>query len=179
MSTSAAASKYMPAAMITHSVASLRGQQHADISVHHARTPDARISMTFSGILMVVYSCQAAQGLLEAFTAARGHLAQIPREIPSPRGDLDEPAARIALAIEWTRRPDYAVAAQTALNKLRTNKVHWIDLYTGPITWQIRDQAGLLSTLELLTRVHQTAIAVFPDGARYDTDPASPDYRTA
>jgi hypothetical protein len=75
------------------------------------------------------------------------------------------------------RRPDYAVAAQSAVNKLRTAKVHWIDLYTGPITWQIRDQVGLLSTLELLNRVHQTASAVFLDATEYDADPTSPDYR--
>ena len=63
---SLAATQSIPPAMITHSVASIRGPQHADISVYHARTRDARISMTFSGIHMVVYSCHAAQGLLEA-----------------------------------------------------------------------------------------------------------------
>ena len=171
-----------PPAIITHSVACIRGQQHADISVHHARTPDARIAMTFSGVLMVIYSCQAAQGLLEAFTAARGHMAQVPRQIPAPRAalaELHEPAARIALSIEWTRRPEYAVVAQSALNKLKTARLHWIDLYTGPITWQIRDHAGLLSTVELLTQVHQTAIAVFPDGDQYRADPTGPDYHAA
>jgi len=90
MTTSAAASHLIPPAMITHSVASIKGHQQADISVYHARTTDARISMTFSGILMVIYSCHAAQGLLEAFAAARGHMARIPRQIPAPRADLDE-----------------------------------------------------------------------------------------
>jgi hypothetical protein len=66
-----------------------------------------------------------------------------------------------------------------ALNKNRDRIVHWVDLYTSPITWQIRDQAGLLSTIELLTRVHHTATAVFLDGAQHAADPTSPDYRAA
>jgi hypothetical protein len=41
-----------------------------------------------------------------------------------------------------------------------------------PVTWQIRDQAGLLSTIDLLTEVHRTATAAFPDGA--DTPPTPP-----
>jgi hypothetical protein len=52
-------------------------------------------------------------------------------------------------------------------------------LYTGPLTWQIRDQVGLLSTVELLTDVHRTAIAVFADGERYSADPTRPDYQAA
>ena len=177
--TTTAATHVIPPALITHCTASIRGRQDADISVFHARTADARIAITFGGVLLVIYSCQAAQGLLEAFTAARGHLAQVPREIPAPHAAFDEPAARVALSIEWTRRPEYAVVAQSALNKLRTAKLHWIDLYTGPITWQIRDQIALISTLELLTRVHQTAIAVFCDGEDYTADPADLDYRAS
>jgi hypothetical protein len=52
-------------------------------------------------------------------------------------------------------------------------------LYSGPITWQIRDRAGLLSVIELLTRVHKTASAIFADGEQYSADPASPDYHAA
>lgn len=173
MRTSAAAD-FVPAAMITHTVASIRGEQHADISVHHARTTDARISMTFSGIHMTIYTCSAAQGLLEAFDAARGHMVRLPRQIPRPRTEAD--FVRVALAIEWTRRPQYAVIAQNAPNKLNNAAVHWLDLYTGPVTWQIRDQAGLLSTIELLTQVHHTATAVFLDAAEHSADPTTPDW---
>ena len=83
------------------------------------------------------------------------------------------------LSIEWTRRPVYAVTAQSALNKLKTGRVHWVDLYTGPITWQIRDRVGLLSMIELLAGVHKTAIAVFTDGELYAADPTSDDYQAA
>lgn len=177
--TTAAHMTTTPPAMITHSVASIRGQQNADISVHHARTPDARIAMTFSGILMVLYNCGAAQGLLEAFAAARGHLNHVPVEIPAAPADLNDLSFRSTLSIEWTRRPNYAAVPQSGLNKLKSTRVPWIDLYTGPVTWQIRDQLGLLSSIELLSRVHKTAIAVFRDGDQYAADPTSSDYRAA
>jgi hypothetical protein len=179
MTASAAATHLTPPAIITHSVASIRGRQDADITVHHARTPDARISITFNGMHMLLYSCHAAQGLLEAFAAARGQMIHLPTEIPGPRTDPDDAGVRVALSIEWTRRPAYAVVAQSALNKLKTARIHWIDLCTGPLTWQIRDQAGLVSMIEMLSRVHQTAVAVFLDGEHYNADPTSDDYRAA
>jgi hypothetical protein len=179
MTTSAAATHVVPPATITHSVAVIKGQQHPDITVHHARTPDARITVTFNGMHMIIYSCHAAQGLLEAFAAARAQMIDLPRQIPATHADSDNPGARVVLSIEWTRRPAYAVVAQSALNKVKTAQIHWIDLYTGPITWQIRDRAGLLSMIELLTRVHKTAIAVFADGEHYNADPTGPDYHAA
>jgi hypothetical protein len=179
MTTSTAATRTIPPALITHSVAVIKGQQRADVSVHHARTPDARISMAFSGIHMIIYSCRAAQGLLEAFAAARGHMASIPSRIPTPRTEQRDIEARVALSVEWTRRPAYAVTAQSTLNRVKTERIHWIDLYTGPLTWQLRDKAGLLSMIELLTRVHKTAIAVFADGQDYSADPTGPNYRVA
>jgi hypothetical protein len=177
MTTTAAATSHTPPALITHCTASIRGRQDGDISVCHARTSDARIAITFSGVLMVIYSCQAAQGLLEAFAAAGGHISTVPREIPAPPADLPAPDTRVATSIEWTRRPRYAVVAQTGRNKLGSAQLHWIDLYTGPITWQIRDQIALQSTMALLTQVHQTAIAVFLDGDQYAADPTAPNYR--
>jgi hypothetical protein len=177
MSQSAAAVHVMPAAMITHTVASIRGAQDADIAVYHARTPDVRIAMTWGGVLMTLYTCHAAQGLLEAFAAARAKMALVPREIPPPASDLDEPAARPILAIDWMRRPSYAVTAQSAPSKWGRKTVHWVDLHTGPITWQIRDQLGLRSSIELLTRAHKTAIAVCLDGEQYRADPTGDDYQ--
>ena len=181
MTKSAAATHVIPPAMITHSTVLIKGQQHElDITVHHARTPDARIGITFNGMQMWFYSCQACQGLLEAFTAARGHIIHVPAQIPAgPTHSHDEPPGRVVLAIEWTRRPAYAVTTQSALNKLKTARIHWVELYTGPLTWQIRDKAGLLSMIALLTRVHKTAVAVFADGDQYKADPAHPDYRAA
>ncbi|MGO9031960.1 hypothetical protein [Mycobacterium sp.] len=181
MPITAAATHVIPAGLITYSTVVIKGQQHdVDITVHHARTPDARIGITFSGGMhMGMYNCQTSQGLLEAFIAAR-QMIHVPAQIPAARTDSqDEPAARVVVSVEWTRRPTCAVVAHSALNKLKTARIHWVDLYTGPLTWQLRDQAGILSMIALLTRVHKTAIAVFADGEQYKADPTDPDYRAA
>jgi hypothetical protein len=177
MSRSAMATHCTPAAVITHTVATIRGQQLADLSVYHARTPDVRIALTWGGVLMHIWSCQAAQGLLEAFSAARVAMARVPLEIPSPADSFDEPFALTTLAVEWTRRPTYAVVPQSGPSKIGGRTLHWVDLYTGPLTWRIRDHAGLRSTLELLREAHRTAIAVCPDGDRYSADSAADDYK--
>jgi hypothetical protein len=49
----------------------------------------------------------------------------------------------------------------------------------GPLTWQIRDQAGLSSVAEVLHRAYTSAIAVFPDGAQHQDDPTSGDHHAA
>jgi len=179
MTLSAAATHIIPAGLITHSTVSIKGQLDSDITVHHARTVDARIGITFGGVHMSLYNCQTAQGLVEAFVAARGPMIHIPAEIPTTATHAEEPAGRAVLSIEWTRRPAYAVVAQSALNKLKTATVHWVDLYTGPITWQLRDRTGLLSMIDLLRRVHQISIAVCADGEQFKADPTDPDYRAA
>jgi len=161
MSQSTIATHVIPAAVITHTVATIRGQQLADLSVYHARTPDVRIALTRGGVLMQIWSCQAAQGLLEAFSAARAAMARVPREIPAPAIPFDEPFARTTLAVEWTRRPTYAVVPQSGPSKTGGNILNWVDLYTGPLTWRIRDHAGPHSTIQLLLKAHKTAIAVF------------------
>jgi hypothetical protein len=176
MSQSAIATHLTPAAVITHTVATIRGEQQADLSVYHARTPDARIALTWGGILMTLWTCQAAQGLLEGFAAARAAMARVPRTLPAPLTSVEEPFAQTTLAIDWTRRPTYAVMPQSGPSRAGGNTLHWVELYTGPVTWRIRDHAGLRSTLELLHQAHQTAIAVCPDGKRFIADPTRDDY---
>jgi hypothetical protein len=179
MTTSAAATHVIPAGLITHTTVSVKGQLAPDITVHHARTLDARIGMTVDGIQMSLYNCQTAQGLLEAFVAARGHMIHVPAEIPTGATPAEEPAGRAVLAIEWTRAPAYAVVAQSALNKLKTAKVHWVDVYTGPITWQLRDRTAILSMIDSLKRVHEIGIAVFADGEQHKADPTAAEYDAA
>ena len=165
----------MPAASITHTIAVIRGEIDSDVTVHHARTSDARITMVFGTALMNLYSASAAQGLLEAFAAARAAMTRVPREIPAAASPY-ESFARTTLAIEWTRRPSYCAVPQSGPSKTGNQTVHWVDLYCGPITFQIRDQLGLKSTLALLTRMHQTAVAVFLDGPDHAADPTRDDY---
>ncbi len=179
MTTSAAATHVIPAGLITHTTVSVKGQLDPDITVHHARTPDARITITIRGIHMSLYNCQTAQGLLEAFAAARGHMIHVPAKIPVGAPPADEPAARAAVAIEWTRAPAYAAVAQSALNRFKTAKVHWVDVYTGPVTWQLRDRSAILSMIDCLKRVHEVAIAIFADGEQHKDDPTAADYHAA
>ena len=167
----------IPAATITHTTAIVCGDIRSDIAVYHARTTDARMVLTFGTTLMTIYSASAAQGLLEAFATARAAIARVPREIPAPVAPPYEPFARTTLCIEWTRRPAYCVVPQSGPNKTNSATIHWVDLYCGPITFQIRDQLGLKSTLGLLTRTHHTATAVFLDGPEHTDDPTAHDYR--
>ena len=176
MSASTATQHVIPAATVTHTTAVIRGDIHSDITVYHARTCDARIVLTFGSTLMTVYSASAAQGLLEAFAAARAAMVQVPGEILAPAAPPYEPFARTTLAIEWTRRPTYCVVSQSGPNKSKSGIIHWVDLHCGPITFQVRDRLGLRSTLALLSRAHKTAVAVFLDGAQHTDDPTADDY---
>jgi hypothetical protein len=166
----------IPAATVTHTIAVVCGQIRSDIAVYHARTTDARIGLTFGTTLMSLYSADATQGLLEAFATARAAMTRVPREIVAPATPPYEPFARTTLSIEWTRRPAYCVVPQSGPNKSGSAIIHWVDLYCGPITFQIRDQLGLTSTLDLITRTHQTAVAVFLDGPDHAEDPTGEDY---
>jgi hypothetical protein len=167
----------IPAATVTHTTAVIHGEVTSDIAVYHARTTDARIGLTFGTTLMSLYSADATQGLLEAFATARNAMARVPRLIAAPATPPYAPFARTTLSIEWTRRPSFGVVPQWGPGKSDGTVVHWVDLYCGPLTFQIRDQQGLKSTLQLLTRAHQTAIAVFLDGPDHAADPTSDDYR--
>jgi hypothetical protein len=177
MTTSTTIQHVTPAAVVTHTTAVIRAEITSDITVYHAQTSDARIGLTFGTALMVLYSASAVQGLLEAFSAARAAMAQVPQEIPAPPPPPYEGFARTTLAIEWTRRPTYCVVPQSARNKLNSAVIHWVDLHCGPITFQIRDQLGLKSSMELLSRAHKTAVAVFLDGPHHSDDPTRDDYR--
>jgi hypothetical protein len=101
-----------------------------------------------------------------------------PARNPRPTGPADEPSVRTTLAIDWTRRPAYCVLPQAGPNKTGNAVIHWLDLHCGPITFQIRDQAGLRAAVDLFTRVHTTAVAVCLDGPDHAADPTTHDYRS-
>ncbi len=48
--------------------------------------------------------------------------------------------------------------------------------HNGPVTWQIRDHAGLTSVTGILHRAYTSAIAVFPDGVQHQDDPMTGDH---
>jgi hypothetical protein len=73
--------------------------------------------------------------------------------------------------MEFTGRPTYAVMQQSGPARSGHRIIHWVDLHTGPIAWQIRDHAGLNSATEILHRAYTSSIAVFPDSAQHQDDP--------
>jgi hypothetical protein len=168
----------VPAALITHTTAIIRGHQDADITCQHARSTDARITMIWGGIMVTLYSADATHGLLEAFVTARGAIARLPRLIPPPAGPHESTFARPIVGLEFTRRPTYAVVQQQGPARTGDRIIHWVDLHMGPITWQIRDRAGLAGATDILQHAYTSAQAVFLDADHRD-DPTPGGHRAA
>jgi hypothetical protein len=59
-----------PAALVSHSMIRIQGDQDGDSAVH-ACSSQARMRLQWGGILMTVRSAEAIQGVLEGFSAAR------------------------------------------------------------------------------------------------------------
>lgn len=165
-----------PAALVSHTIVRIQGEQSGDIAVHHACSPNARLRLQWGGPLMTMLSAQAVQGVLEGFCAARSAMALIPRQIPAPRPAEADPFAVPTVAIDWMRRPAYAVVPRQELSRDRSRQVRWLDLHMGPITFQVLDQAGAISTVDLLTTAHRTGVQIFLDGPDFAADPRDQDY---
>lgn len=67
-----------PAALVSHTMIRIQGEQEGDIAVFHACSPNARLRLQWGGILMTMLSAQACQGVLEGFSAARSAMTLIP-----------------------------------------------------------------------------------------------------
>ncbi|BBY96516.1 hypothetical protein MGALJ_61850 (plasmid) [Mycobacterium gallinarum] len=165
-----------PAALVSHTIVRVQGEQNGDIAVNHACSPNARLRLQWGGLLMTMLSAQAVQGVLEGFCAARSAMTLIPRQIPAPAPATAEPFALPTVAIDWMRRPAYAVVPRQELSRDRARQLRWLDLHMGPVTFQILDQAGGISAVELLTTAHRTGVQVFLDGPDFAADPRERDY---
>ncbi|CAN3132304.1 hypothetical protein ACNUDN_31315 (plasmid) [Mycobacterium sp. smrl_JER01] len=164
-----------PAALLTHTMVRIQGDQSGDIAVFHACSPEARLRLQWGGLLMTMFSAQAVQRVLEGFCAARAAMTLIPRSIPAPV-PADEPFAVPTVSVDWTRRPAYAVVPRQELSRDRSRQLRWLDLHMGPITFQVLDQAGAVSTVDLLTTAHRTGAQIFLDGPDFAADPRDRDY---
>jgi hypothetical protein len=158
MSRSTDTTRIVPTGLITHCTTVIRGHQDADVTCHHARTSYARINLVWGGVMITLYSCAAVHGILEAFVTARSAAAQLPRQIPPPPRRYESVFARPMVAMEFTGRPTYAAVQQSGPARAGYRVIHWVDLHMGPITWQIRDQAGLRSAIDLLHRGYKFAV---------------------
>lgn len=165
-----------PAALVSHTMIRIQGDQDGDIAVHHACTPHAWLRVQWGGILMTMFSAQAIQGVLEAFSTARTAMAMIPCRIPAPEPAAADPFALPTVAIDWLRRPTYAVVPRQGLSRDRSRQIRWLDLHMGPVTFQVLDQAGCRGAVALLRTAHHTGIQIFLDGPEYDQDPTHRDY---
>jgi len=164
----------IPAAAISHTYVRLRGAQQPDISVHHAHTDTARVTLTWGRILFGFLNAQAAQGVLEGFSAARHCLAGLPADLaPRDQQPYDGPA----IGMDWTRRPRYAITPREALTPDKRRVAKWVEVYMRPVTFQIVDLAAFRSAIEVLRLAHKTAAAVCLDGHQHRFDPTGDEYR--
>jgi hypothetical protein len=108
-----------PAALVSHTMIRIQGDQDGDIAVYHACSPNARLRVQWGGTLMTMLSAEAMQGVLEGFSAARSSMTLIPRRIPAPAPAFADPFALPTVAIDWTRRPAYAVVPRQELARDR------------------------------------------------------------
>ncbi|WP_236737353.1 hypothetical protein [Mycolicibacterium llatzerense] len=159
-------------AVVAHTHIRLRGHQQGDLTVYHARTPQARVALVLGPTLATFWSAAAAQGVLEGFSAARTALITIPAQLPV----IDDPLGQPAVAVDWTQRPHYAVVPQARVSEAQRRTLKWVDIHMGPITFQLLDRAAFHSTLELLSEAHRTAVAVCLDGHTHRADPTGDDY---
>ncbi len=89
-----------PAALVSHTMIRIQGDQDGDIAVHHAWSPNARLRLQWGGILMTILSARAIQGVLEGFSAARSAMTLIPRQIPAPPPTVASPFALPAVCVD-------------------------------------------------------------------------------
>ena len=95
----AATNHTVPAGLITHCTVLIRGHHNADITCYHAGCTDARITLVWGGTMIVLYSADAAHGLLEAFVTARAATARLPRLLAPPVGRDESPFARTTVSM--------------------------------------------------------------------------------
>jgi len=150
----------------------LRGEQTGAISVFAARTEHARITLTLGTVLMNFWTADAAQGVAEGIAAARNALAPVPSAVAPTTDPYPSPT----IAVDWTKRPAYAVVPQSRLAADRRRTLRWVDVPMGPITWQLLDRVAHRSLSGLLIEVHRTAVAVCLDGHAHSNNPDADDY---
>ena len=113
--------------------------------------------------------------MLEGFCAAPAAVVLIPRQIPAPAPIAAAPFAVPTTAIDWMRRPAYAVVPRQELSRHRARQIRWLKRHLGPITFQILDQDGAVSAVDLLTKAHALRLRCSSMGR---TSPPIPATRT-
>src|SRR5690349_1401873 len=87
-------------------------------------------------------------------------MTDVPADL-APRNQ--QPYDGPAIAVDWTRRPPYAITPREATITEKhgiIRWVHWLEVYMRPVTFQIVDLAAFRSATEVLRLAHKTAVAV-------------------
>lgn len=162
-------------AIVTRTTARIQGDQDCRIDVQWARTPDAAVTLVWGSILLRFTSANAAQGVLEGFAAARGHMLNVPRLAP-PTGRNDVGYASPLIQLTWARRTPYAAVHRDMYSETQRRTLNWVELHMGPVMWQIVDREGYDNSIAILRDAHRTAAEVCLDGYWYRADPTKDDY---
>ncbi|MBM4479777.1 hypothetical protein GS444_06105 [Rhodococcus hoagii] len=115
-----------------------------------------------------------AKGVLEAFgrRPRRPHGNRQRRPLPEPDGAQ---FARKRHLADLDRRTHLRHRARHRYSDAQRRTIYWADVHMGPVTWRIIDHVGYSSLISALRTAHKTAVAAFPDGAKYRKDPTKVD----
>ncbi|MBM4487722.1 hypothetical protein MWT96_25120 (plasmid) [Prescottella equi] len=160
--------------IVTHTTAVVAGEQRAEVAAHYVGTEQARVTLTLGFLAMTFTSAAAAQKVLEAFAAARAALMGIDNAAPLPEPDGAQ-FARNVISLTWIDAPTYAIVRGNRYSDAQRRTIYWADVHMGPVTWRIIDHVGYSSLISALRTAHKTAVAAFPDGAKYRKDPTKVD----
>ncbi|NUS42905.1 MAG: hypothetical protein HOQ24_04325 [Mycobacteriaceae bacterium] len=168
---------HRPGAVINHTTLRVYGEQQAEISVRFARTQEAFVTLDWGKVLVCFKSADAAQGVLEGFAGARGHMMGVDYELPMPPSIERGQWVNSTVQLTWERRLNYTAERREVYSERQRRTLRWVDLQMGPVTWQLLDRVGYDSAIDILRETHRTAVAVCLDGAVHRADPTRDDYR--
>lgn len=163
----------IPAGVVTRSLVVVRPLE-GHVSVHDARTDLAVVSVQWGDVFLRFTSAAQVSAMLAAFGAVRAALRGVDGSVPTERVAGEWPWVSV-LSVTWSRPPEWSVVSQSRFDERQRRTVYWVDVHMGPVLWRIVDWAGYEAALTLLRNVHRTAVAVFPDGGKFRSDPSKAD----
>ncbi|MCV7256765.1 hypothetical protein H7J86_31775 [Mycobacterium hackensackense] len=164
----------IPAGLVTRTMVLVRPVE-GHVSVQDARTDLAVVALQWGDIFMRFTSAAQVSAVLAAFGAVREALRGAAGSATLKAVGADEWPGVSVVSVTWTRPPEWSVVNQSRYDQRRRCTVHWVDVHMGPVQWRVVDWAGYEAALTLLRNVHRTAVAVFPDGAKFRSDPSKVD----
>lgn len=147
----------------------LAGEQRASISTRHARTPEARVVLTWATVMMTFSTRAQVIAFRDAFVAATPAAGPLPLVVDPQvlAGSLDYAAYMPVVSVVFTATPD-AVVAPGSTTDPRVGWAHtrrWVDIRVGGVMFRLMDRqahtSGLAALEDVLT-VARTSLAIAP-----------------